>query len=164
VIGPIDPTNRWLVIWTGRLLFAFAAGFVAVLAFHQPMLALLHNVGLTPLTAYPMQPTSPFGIPRVLSLALWGGVWALALAVVLARLPTKACWPAALVFGALGPSLVNWLVVLPLKGAPVGGGWHPSGIATALIINAAWGLGTALLWLLATGRFRRQTRGAAAGA
>jgi hypothetical protein len=133
-----------------RLSVAFVAGFIAVLLFHQPALALLHTLGLTALTPYPMGHTDPFGIPRVLSLAIWGGVWAIPLALLLGHLRSRAAyWSTALLFGALGPSIVNWLVVLPMKGAPMGGGWHPSGIPTALIVNAAWGLGTAaiLYWV-----------------
>jgi hypothetical protein len=146
VASSVDPTHDGLATWAGRLIIAFAAGFFAVLTFHQPALALLHHAGITPIAAYPMGPTAPFGIPRVFSLALWGGVWALPLALVLTWVPRPAFWPAAALFGALGPSLVNWLVVLPLKGAPMGGGWHPAGIVTALVINGAWGLGTAFIW------------------
>jgi hypothetical protein len=129
---------------------AFVAGFLGVLIFHQLMLALLHALGLTAMTSYPMGATTPFGIPRVLSLAFWGGVWAIPLALILARLHSgTGYWWTALLFGAIGPSVVNWLVVMPIKGMPLGGGWHASGILTALIINGAWGLGTALLMYLA---------------
>jgi len=34
---------------------------------------------------------------------------------------------------------------LPLKGRPVGGGWHPALLITAFLINGAWGVGTALI-------------------
>ena len=129
-----------------RLPTAFVAGFLGVLIFHQLMLMLLHDLGLTALTSYPMGATAPFDVPRVLSLAFWGGLWAIPLALILARMHSQAgYWLTALLFGAIGPSVVNWLVVMPIKGMPMGGGWHPSGILTALIINGAWGLGTALI-------------------
>jgi len=129
-----------------RLPMAFVAGFLGVLIFHQLMLTLLHVLGLTALTSYPMAATAPFDVPRVLSLAFWGGLWAIPLALILARLHSRAgYWWTAVLFGTIGPSLVNWLVVMPIKGLPLGGGWHPSGILTALIINGAWGLGTALI-------------------
>ena len=54
-------------------------------------------------------------------------------------------WVMALIFGAIFPSILAWLIVFPLKGLPVGGGWHAAGLATGLMINGAWGLGTALL-------------------
>ena len=37
------------------------------------------------------------------------------------------------------------LVVLPLKGRPLGGGWHLNLLVTAVLINGAWGIGTGLI-------------------
>lgn len=142
-LGSVHQSNGHLV---QRLALAFAAGFLAVLFFHQPMLGVLHALGLTALAPYPIGTTLPFGVPRVLSLAFWGGIWALPLALLLDGLrPRASYWLTALLFGAIGPSAVNWLIVLPLKGAPLGGGWHPSGVLTALLINGVWGLGTGLI-------------------
>jgi hypothetical protein len=146
-----------------RLPLAFLAGFLGVLLFHQPMLGVLHALGLTALAPYPTGATVPFGIPRVLSLAFWGGVWAIPLALILLGVRTWAAyWWTALLFGSIGPSLVNWLVVLPLQGAPMGGGWHPSEILTALIINGAWGLGTALILYWVANRGHQGQSGLAA--
>jgi hypothetical protein len=39
---------------------------------------------------------------------------------------------------------VALFVVFPLKGLGVAGGWDPKIIVGALLLNAAWGLGTAL--------------------
>ena len=140
----LAPQNHWHLV--RRLPLAFVAGFLAVLLFHQPMLGVLHALGVTALTPYPMGTTLPFGVPRVLSLAFWGGIWALPLDLLLDGLRrTASYWWTALLFGALGPSAVNWLVVLPLKGAAIGGGWHASGVVTALVINGVWGLGTGLI-------------------
>lgn len=132
------------------ILIAFVAGFLSVLIFHQPMLIILKAIALAPdkLTAYAMTSTTPLGIPRVVSLAFWGGIWGLVLAVAVTWTRGLSYWLSGLIIGALGPSLVNWFIVLPLKGEPVGGGWAPPGVATALIINGAWGLGTVLLFRL----------------
>ena len=130
---------------------AFIAGFLSVLIFHQPMLIILKAIGLAPekLTPYAMAATSPFGIPRVFSLAFWGGIWGIVLAIVVTWIREGlGYWLSGLIIGALGPSLVNWFVVLPLKGEPVGGGWAVPGVATALIVNGVWGLGTVLLFRL----------------
>lgn len=128
---------------------AFVAGFLSVLIFHQPMLIILKAIALAPekLTSYAMAPTSPLGVPRVFSLAFWGGIWGIVLAIVVTWTKGRGLgyWLSGFIIGALGPSLVNWFVVLPLKGEPVGGGWAIPGIATALIINGVWGLGTVLL-------------------
>jgi hypothetical protein len=127
----------------------FLAGFASVLVFHQGMLTLLHAVGLTATVPFVLHSTMPFGVPQVWSLAFWGGVWGIIFAWAAQSLPGgRMYWLDAVLFGAVVPSLVAWFVVLPLKGLPMGGGWQPAGIATALLVNGAWGLGTALfLWL-----------------
>ena len=132
------------------ILIAFVAGFVSVLIFHQPMLIILKAIAIAPdkLTPYAMSPTTPFGVPRVFSLAFWGGIWGLVLAILLTKVRGIGYWLSGFILGALGPSLVNWFVVLPLKGEPVGGGWAFPGVITALIINGVWGLGTVLLFRL----------------
>jgi hypothetical protein len=54
---------------------------------------------------------------------------------------------AAVLFGAFALSLVAWFVVAPLKSLPVAEGGRPAAIATGLLVNGAWGFGTALLLL-----------------
>jgi hypothetical protein len=41
---------------------------------------------------------------------------------------------------------------LPLKGKPVGGGWHASLLTTAFLINGAWGTGTGMIVKILSGR------------
>ena len=129
-----------------HIALAFIAGFVSVLIFHQAMLALLHAIGLTPAMPYAFRPVPPLGVPQVISSAFWGGVWGIIFAFVAPRFPRGAgYWIAAILFGALALTLVAWFVVAPLKGAPVAGGWKPAAMATGLLVNGAWGFGTALL-------------------
>jgi hypothetical protein len=40
---------------------------------------------------------------------------------------------------------------MPIKGMGLAGGWDPKIIVGALLLNGAWGLGTALLMRLPTG-------------
>ncbi len=129
-----------------RYPIAFFSGFMAVLLFHQGVLSILNAVGFTPFAPFPMQLTRPFGLPQIWSLAFWGGVWGLLLASVDRWFPRGVgYWISACIFGAIFPSFVAWLVVFPLKGLSAGGGWHAAGLATGLMINGAWGLGTAIL-------------------
>jgi hypothetical protein len=51
---------------------------------------------------------------------------------------------AALVFGAVLPTLVAWFAVAPLKGQPIAGGFAPAAMAVGVMVNAAWGLGSGL--------------------
>jgi hypothetical protein len=123
---------------------AFLAGFFSTLVFHQGLLAILHAAGATPRVPYSMDSTRPLGVPAVLSLAFWGGVWGMLLWLVIAGAQgSPRYWLLALLLGAVAPSLVALLVVLPLKGQPAGGGWKASVIVGALLLNGAWGLGVA---------------------
>lgn len=128
------------------LLFGFIAGFFGTLVFHQLTLAALWGLGLAPFPPFSMAPTHPFGIPAVFSLSFWGGVWGILFALIHGSFPRRgAYWVVAFFFGAILPSLVALLVVLPLKGRPMGGGWHLPLLLTAFLINGAWGIGTGVI-------------------
>ena len=130
-----------------RLLLAFVAGFLATLLAHQPVLWLLHVAGITERTPYAMQAVPPFGIPAVISLAFWGGVWGMLMIPLISRVRGEAAyWTTATIFGAIFPTLVAAFVVAPLKGTPMKGG--PYLLLMGLAVNAAWGLGTAILFRL----------------
>ena len=126
-----------------RLLVGFIAGFLATLIFHQLTLALFRGVGVAAFLPYSWTPTDPFGIPAVVSLSFWGGVWGIIFALIHGRFPRGAgYWVAAFLFGAILPSLVAFLVVLPLKGRPMGGGWQLPLLVAAFFADGAWGIGT----------------------
>jgi hypothetical protein len=129
-----------------RVGHGFIAGFLATLVFHQTGLAVLEGAGFAGGAAFNMQGVPPFGVPALIQLAFWGGVWGIVFAFLeraIARFP-GGYWLGALLFGAVVPTLVFCFVVLPLKGLPVGYGFRFHGIATALIVDGLWGLGTAL--------------------
>jgi hypothetical protein len=128
---------RWLVV-------GFVSGAASVLVFHQGAAALLYALELTTRAPYSMQPTSPLGVPQIWSIAFWGGIWGAVLAATLARLDGSRLLVAALVFGAVFPTLVAWFLVAPLKGQPMAAGFVPMAMAIGPIVNAAWGLGTGI--------------------
>lgn len=128
--------------------YPFIAGFISTLTFHQGTLAALHKAGLWPKPAYSMARTGPIHVPAVLSLAFWGGIWGILLWLLIRDQVGIQHWFSAILFGAVAPSLVALLVVFPAKGMPVAGGWKPQVIAPVLVLNAAWGLGVALLMRL----------------
>ena len=122
------------------LLFAFIAGFIATLLFHQGLLQLLHLAGKVPVAAWNMDPGPPLGVPKVISLAFWGGLWGIVLWALIRNRTGMAHWLLAFVLGALLPSLVAWFVVFPIKGIAL----SSSLIVGALLLNGVWGLGVAL--------------------
>lgn len=123
---------------------AFVAGFLATLVFHQGLYQVFHLLGVIPGGAWSLAPTAPLGVPAVLSLAFWGGVWGIPIWYLMRHATGAAYWMRAVVFGAIGPTLVALLVVLPLKDRAFAAGWDPRIWILALILNGFWGLGLAL--------------------
>lgn len=128
-----------------RVFLEFVAGFCGTIFFHQPALWLLHIAGVTPRTPFAMNPVPPFGVPATISLAFWGGIWGLILIPAISRIKNDgAYFLAAIVIGAIFPTLVAAFVVAPLKHQPMP---HNASMAIlGLTVNGAWGLGTALFF------------------
>jgi hypothetical protein len=96
------------------LLKFFLAGFLSTLVFHT-----------IPRAPFEMRPVPAIGVPAVMSLAFWGGVWGIAIWPLLSHAAGAAYWLRALLIGAVGPSAVALFVVFPLKGMGVASGWDP---------------------------------------
>lgn len=126
------------------LLTGFISGFIAVLLFHQGMAFMLHALDWTPRAPFSFEPARPFGVPQLWSIAFWGGMWGVVLAAVSGRLTGAGLIVAGTVFGAVLPTLVAWFVVAPLKGQPMAAGGMPVAMAVGVLVNGAWGLGTAI--------------------
>jgi hypothetical protein len=128
------------------LIFGFIAGFLAVLIFHQSLWYLLNQVGVIPLDrpAWPTDPIPPFSVPSVLSKAFWGGVWGLALTLLLSHLSGAAYWAGWTLIGAMALTLVAFFVVPPIKGEAMPAPMLPR-FVVGLLVNGAWGFGTALI-------------------
>lgn len=85
-------------------------------------------------------PVAPLGVPKVISLSFFGGLWGIPLGLILEKLHGAKYWIAATVFGAIFPTAVAMLVVFPLKGITV----VMKMVIIGLIVNAAWGIGVAV--------------------
>jgi hypothetical protein len=136
------------------LALGFIAGFLATLTLHQITIGLLAAAGTIPNGPYSMRPVPPLGVPSVLNLAFWGGVWGCVWALVADRPPRNLpLWLAGLIFGAVAPTLFGWFVVAPLKGQPVAQGFNLARMWIGPLVNGMWGLGTALIYDFARQRF-----------
>lgn len=120
---------------------AFVAGFLATVIFHQGMLQAFNLFGIAEVDPYNFEPVPPLGVPAVISLAFWGGVWGLPLWWLVRRWRGTLYWFGGIVGGALAPTTVALLVVFPLKGLEVTG----ATVVGGLVVNAAWGLGVVLV-------------------
>ena len=129
------------------LAIGFIAGALAVLTFHQITIWLLALAGGGQGNVYSMSPVGPLRVPQVLNQAFWGGLWGCVFALMADRFPRSwPLWLAGFVFGAIGPTLVGWFVVAPIKGNPIAQGFNPARMWRGPIINGMWGLGTAVFY------------------
>lgn len=132
------------------VLKAFVAGFLATVVAHQGVLQLLHLAGLVANPAWNLAPVPPLGIPSVLSLAFWGGLWGIVLWGLIARARPLWQWLGGALLGALLPTLVAVLVVFPLKGLATPGTIEWRLLLGGLLVNGVWGLAVVAimrLWL-----------------
>ena len=141
---------RWVTV-------GFIGGAVAVPLYHQVAVALLGVLGLTDRAPFIMEPTRPYGVPQFWSLTFWGGVWGVYFAALFTRLDGWRLVFTSMLLGALLPTFVAWILVAPLKGQEMAAGLAPMAMATGLIVNAAWGLGTGIVLAL-YGRERTNER------
>ncbi len=135
-----------------QIIGGFVAGALAVVVFHQGAGWLLGLAGFALFAPWSWAPSPPLGIPQVISLAFWGGLWGIAWAVLAARLKGGGSLPFAFLFGAILPTLVFAAVVAPLKSIDSKIFMQPEILVLALAVNGAWGFGTELFLRLGRGR------------
>lgn len=132
---------------------AFIAGFLATLVFHQGLFMVFYLAGMVPMAPFNLTPVPPIGVPSVLSLAFFGGLWGMLLWLVLGRLGGARFWLGNIILGAIGPTAVAMLVVFPLKGLEVTAQTWVGG----LMLNGFWGLGVAVFLVLMGARTPHRT-------
>lgn len=129
----------------GLAILAFCSGFLALLFFHQVVIALAHAADPIFQAPWSMRGVPPFQVPYIVAAAFWGGLWSMVLGHLLRALPPgPVYWITWVLVGAVALSLVEWVLVMPFQGFPMGGGWHPGPMGVTLAANAAWGFGTAV--------------------
>ncbi|MDP2331661.1 MAG: hypothetical protein Q8M19_13315 [Reyranella sp.] len=129
------------------VIVGFIAGAVSVLIFHQLGFLIANELGLLKVQLYNMRPVPPLGVPTIISSAFWGGLWGIVGAYVVPRLPSAVDGPWGwILFAGIFVTLVNWFVVLPIKGAPIGGGFRMPNVFVVPLVYAFWGFG---MWVVA---------------
>ncbi len=126
------------------ILSLFIAGFVATLLFHQTVAGIWYLLHMSPNPPFDFRPTAPFGVPKVWSLAFWGGLWGIVYGWVENRFPDGLkYWIAAIVFGALAPTLFGRIVIAPLRGAGIN--LTLASLWRGFLINGVWAFGVAAI-------------------
>jgi hypothetical protein len=132
---------------------AFVAGFLSTLTFHQAVIGLFYLADVFKRPPWNLAPTEPFGVPAVLSLAFWGGAWGIPIWYLMRHATGAAYWVRAIVFGAIGPTVVAILVVSRIKMGDFSAASNAQFWIGGLIVNGVWGLGLGLFmrWLKRVG-------------
>ena len=124
-------------------MLGFIAGALAVMTFHQGMIGALHAAGYIPSTPFPMGAVPPLGIPRIVDLCFWGGVWGALYGLLLPWLPGPD-WLRGIVLGVIA-GLTGLFIVVPLKGGSIASSLVADRVILSLVINGFWGLGVGFI-------------------
>lgn len=146
-----------------RTAAGFVAGFLSVLVVTSGVIEILHATGIAPFAGWSFAPVPPFGVPRSLSFAFWGGVWGVVYMVLEPRLTRHlGWWLGGVVFGVVLPLSVGLFVVPALQAMPIRPGLAPSMLALMVFLHALFGLSVAIIYrvgLLQLGRKADRSQG-----
>ncbi len=120
-----------------QYMLPFISGFLATLVFHQGVIAILFYLKIIPISPFNLSPTPPLGVPAVISLSFFGGLWGIIVWAAACKSSALKQVLKLIILGAIGPTAVAFLIVFPLKGIAVNWGFIPLG----LLLNGFWGLG-----------------------
>ncbi len=140
-----------------RALIGFSAAFLSTLTFHEIGFLLVNLTGLGTFTLFNMRPTVPLGVPLLISLSFWGGLWGILYVFIVERFPrTVHPWVAGFLFAILLPTLFGWTIVATIKGMPIFLGFDVLRLILITFINGLWGVGLPILCILLarTGLFK----------
>lgn len=137
-----------------RAILGFLAAVVSVLTFHQGMWEILHLAGMMP-PPYPTGPVPPFGVPLIVDLCFWGGVWGVVFGLILPALP-RAPMPLLGLGLGIAAALTGIFIVPLIKGTTP----HPSlGLfEISFLINGFWGIGVGIILPILLRGSRRSSR------
>ncbi len=131
-----------------RATLGFLTAALSVLTFHQGMILLLH---FTPIPGiqiagwpYSLNPIPPFGVPQILNLCFWGGLYGLVFGLIYPKL-SPPMWRNGLVLGLCAVA-VGFFVVPLIKGSPMGGGWILNNWVRSILVNGSFGVGVGILY------------------
>jgi hypothetical protein len=116
------------------------AGAVSALTFHAFAWWVFYLIGMQAIPPYPMA-GNMIGVPIVISLAFWAGVWGIVMVLVAPRI-AQPFWMVCLIV-SVAASLVQIFVVPTLRGGTIN--WSVIAWLRAIVINGVWGIGVAIL-------------------
>jgi hypothetical protein len=143
----VKPAATHAVGLLTRIVAGFIAGFLSVLVVTSGVIEILHATGLIPFAGWSFAPVPPFGVPRSLSFAFWGGVWGVVYALLEPRLRRHlGWWLGGVVFGVVLPLSIGLFVVPALQAMPIRPGLAPSMLVLMVFLHALFGLSVATIY------------------
>ena len=132
------------------VLYGFVAGVLAMAAFHQGTLHIMHHhaakipgaleiFGTFP-SAYSFARTGPYGMPWLAFLLIQGGLWGIVIGALL-RATGFPDLPFGFLFGAIVVTAVELLVIPALMGRPPNTSPSTQLLARMALLNGAFGYG-----------------------
>lgn len=129
------------------IVLGFLAGVIATLTVHEALKCVMVDAGFLQATPWDMSPSTLFGLPKIVGLSLWGGVWGSILAMIFGNVPTGSMTIRGALFGIIGPALLGAFLWIPLiNGQPPFYDGEPTKIIGVLVILAGFGSVTAWLY------------------
>jgi hypothetical protein len=144
-----------------RAVLGFVAAALSVLVAHESVVYVLNALGRLSRRAWTLTPPiPPFGVPYLLNLVFWGGLWGILFAFIHPLLPGRMMWLKGLIYGAIIVVLGGWILVPLIKGQLLGlpnqelfGGFDPQRMLNSTLIVCGYGLGLGIIYgLIARGR------------
>jgi hypothetical protein len=140
----------------GRIVLGFIAAVISVLIVHEGIIYLLAVGGYLPPPnrAWSMTPAiPPYGVPRLVNNAFWGGLWGILFALIYNWIPGGMSWLKGLIFGVFIVVVSNWILLPLIKGQVFGlanqvlfGGWNTQRMLIVLAIVGGFGLGLGVIY------------------
>jgi hypothetical protein len=124
----------------------FIAGALSTVTFFFAAWAAVQAAGFIPAAAEPvwsLKGVAPWGVPRAINLAFWGGVWGLVLGLLIGGLRGASYWLAWLLAGVIAVSGVAIFVVPAIKGVAITN-LTPQRFMINGLLNGVFGLGAAI--------------------
>jgi hypothetical protein len=138
----------------GRAVLGVLAAALSVLFAHESVVYVLNALGRVSRRAWTMTPAiPPFGVPYLLNLVFWGGLWGILFAFIHPLLPGRMMWLKGLIFGAMVVVFGGWILVPLIKGQLLGlpnqelfSAFDPQRMLNSTLIVCGYGLGLGVIY------------------
>jgi hypothetical protein len=138
----------------GRAVLGVLAAALSVLFAHESVVYVLNALGRVSRRAWTMTPAiPPFGVPYLLNLVFWGGLWGILFAFIHPLLPGRMMWLKGLICGAMVVVFGGWILVPLIKGQLLGlpnqelfSAFDPQRMLNSTLIVCGYGLGLGVIY------------------